>query len=262
MAPSRPTKVLSVGLPRTGSYSMMLALTELGYKDVYHGLNAIDSPDDWRFFGRASDALFPTLPSYTGKGMTTADWDHIFGPCEGITDIAAPFTPSLIDAYPEAKVVLVIRDYEKWRVSMKEVISGIFGPLTCFIRDYVEPMMGADSAGNIQKMMLGWVGASDVPDLELKLGEVYERHHKYIMSTVPKERLLVYKLGEGWGPLCEFLDLPVPDMPFPHGNEAAALRSKIFDKQKRTILEAGARFAPWLVGAAAVAGGLWYTLSM
>ncbi|KAK1623454.1 hypothetical protein BDP81DRAFT_399455 [Colletotrichum phormii] len=241
MATSRPTKVLSVGLPRTGSYSMMLALTELGFKDVYHGLNAIDSPNDWRFFGRASDALFPSLPFYTGKGMTAADWDHVFGPCEGITDIAAPFTPSLIDAYPEAKLVLVIRDYEKWRV---------------------EPMMGADSTGNIQKMMLGWVGGSNVPELESKLGEIYERHHEHILKTVPKERLLVYKLGEGWGPLCEFLEMPVLERLFPQGNEAAALRSKIFDKQKRVLLEAGARFAPWLVGAGAVAEGLWYTLSM
>jgi hypothetical protein len=35
---------------------------------------------------------------------------------------------------------------------------------------------------------------------------------------VPKERLLEWEIGDGWGPLCEFLGKPVPEVPFPHAN--------------------------------------------
>ena len=77
--PLRPVRVLSVGLPRTGSYSMSLALSQLGYKDVYHCMHTLDNPSDWMFFGEASDRLFPTLPTYNGKGMEASDWDEIFG---------------------------------------------------------------------------------------------------------------------------------------------------------------------------------------
>ena len=49
--------------------------------------------------------------------------------------------------------------------------------------------------------------------------QIYEEHIEEVQSLVPKERLLIYKVSEGWKPLCEFLDLPIPDVPFPSGND-------------------------------------------
>ena len=46
----------------------------------------------------------------------------------------------------------------------------------------------------------------------------FERHTEEVIRGVPKGRLLVYEVGEGWEPLCEFLGVPVPSTPFPHVN--------------------------------------------
>jgi hypothetical protein len=45
-----------------------------------------------------------------------------------------------------------------------------------------------------------------------------------VKRRVPQERLLVYEVKEGWGPLCEFLGVPVPDEPFPRLNDTAQMQ--------------------------------------
>jgi hypothetical protein len=56
---------------------------------------------------------------------------------------------------------------------------------------------------------------------------VFERHTEEVKANVPPERLLVYDVKEGWGPLCGFLGAPVPDEPFPRLNDARAFRRMI-----------------------------------
>ena len=48
----------------------------------------------------------------------------------------------------------------------------------------------------------------------------YEEHIEEVKRVVPKERLLVFNVKEGWEPLCNRLGLPVPDVPFPHVNSS------------------------------------------
>lgn len=240
---------------------MCLALTALGYDNVYHGIDAIDNVQDFEVFGRAADALFPSLPSYNGRGMTASDWDAVFGRCEAVTDLAGPFAESLIASYPDAKVVLVVRDYERWSPSFADMLSGIFGRVTSFIKHYVEPLTGDRTTGNVQKMLLGWARARDLDDLLARRAELYARHNDGVRAMVPGDRLLVYRLGDGWGPLCEFLGRDVPDVPFPHGNEAAALRRIIFYKQLRTFRSAGAILGPYVACAVAVGFVAWMALA-
>ncbi|MBE3049138.1 hypothetical protein IMZ48_42900 [Candidatus Bathyarchaeota archaeon] len=261
--PVRPVKVLSVGLPRTGSYSMSLALSKLGYKDVYHCMDTLDRADHWTFFGAASDALFPTLPTYNGKGMTAADWDEFFTTYEAITDIAGPFSESLIRCYPDAKVILVERDFERWAPSVRNMFSYNFGAVNAFLRDWVEPLArgrGETSfVENLQKMLLGWTRARDRGEIlsTEHLRGVYDRHNAMVRELVPPGRLLLYRLGSGWGPLCEFLGDEVPDGPFPHGNESAAVVRTIWGKQVRTVKEAAPRVILYLGGAAGILAALW-----
>lgn len=254
----RPVKVLSVGLPRTGSYSMSLALEKLGYKDVYHCMHTLDRADHWMFFGAASDALFPSLPSYNGKGMTAAEWDEFFGPYEAITDIAGPFSESLIQCYPEAKVILVERDFERWEPSARNMFSHNFGAINSFLRDWVEPLTrkrGETSfVENLQKMLLGWTRARNREEIlsTEHLRGVYDRHNAMVKRLVPPERLLLYRLGSGWEPLCEFLGDEVPDEPFPHGNESAAVVRTIWNKQVRTVKAAAPTLILYLIGAVSI----------
>lgn len=212
----------------------------------------MDSPSDWQIFDKAADATFPNLPTYTGKPFTREDWDQLFGPCEAVTDVASVFAPQLLEAYPEAKVVLVQRDIERWYKSLDDsVLKSLWGPVPEFFVSYVEPLLGSVAGPANRKMMYGFFGANDVDTIRLKARDSYRQHYQYIKETVPPENLLEFNLADGWEPLCKFLGKDVPDMPFPHANEAAALRRKIVNQQitmLQNVVFAPARWARGMIG--------------
>ncbi len=55
---------------------------------------------------------------------------------------------------------------------------------------------------------------------------VFNDHIAEVKQTVPAEKLLVYEVKQGWGPLCSFLGVPVLDKPFPRLNDSAAFRQQ------------------------------------
>ncbi|KAM0549415.1 hypothetical protein ACHAPJ_009401 [Fusarium lateritium] len=259
--PKRDMKVLSLGLPRTGSASMAEALTMLGYKGVYHGIQALDAPSDWAMMNRAADASYPNLPTYTGRPFTRKEWDELWGHCEAVTDVASVFAPQLIEAYPDAKVILVIRDYDPWFKSIDEgVLKALWNPIAWFSIFAIEPLLGSVAGITARKQMLGLFQAQTGEEARKKGRETYERHHRVIREMVSKEQLLEYRLGEGWGPICEFLDKSMPDEEFPWVNEAAELKRVISDKIKRNTTAAAMVVLPWAGAAAAVGVTLWAIL--
>ena len=44
-----------------------------------------------------------------------------------------------------------------------------------------------------------------------------------MFQAAPKDKMLEYSVKEGWGPLCKFLDAPVPNIDFPHKNKGASV---------------------------------------
>ncbi|KAL1851357.1 hypothetical protein Daus18300_012603 [Diaporthe australafricana] len=125
----RQVRVLSVGLPRTGSKSMLRALEILGYGNVHHLGQIWWTPREWEFLDRAADVSFPSLPTHT-PALASVDWDEMFGDNEAVTDAAGIFTAQLIEAYPDAKCVLVVRDFDAWARSVDEtLLSYLF---SCF----------------------------------------------------------------------------------------------------------------------------------
>jgi hypothetical protein len=64
-----------------------------------------------------------------------------------------------------------------------------------------------------------------------------ERHNEEVKRTVPAERLLVWTASEGWEPLCEFLELPVPEMPFPHVNDRTEFLNRVVDGSLQALTE-------------------------
>ncbi len=82
--------------------------------------------------------------------------------------------------------------------------------------------------GKIHRRTLeGWMGIRGVKDAELKSKDKYREHYAIVRRVTPKERLLEYKLSDGWGPLCAFLGKPIPEIPFPHVNEREYLDEKV-----------------------------------
>lgn len=96
--PKREMKLLSMGLPRSGTASITRALTILGFEDVHHGIKYSSRQRDWQILNRAADATFSNLPTYTGVPFTRAQWDELFGAHDATTDMAACFGMTLVDA--------------------------------------------------------------------------------------------------------------------------------------------------------------------
>lgn len=236
----REMKVLSVGLPRTATLSIAEALTILGYKNVYHSLRTPNVEDHHPIINRAADGSFPTLKTYDRKKeMTRYDWDKVFGNSEAATEVASLFAPQLIQAYPEAKVILVIRDYDAWYKSLDEtLLKGLWSPLANFFASYVQPTIGVSSIAVTRKVALGFFAANSVDEIRQNAREVYDRHHRQMREMVPPDNLLVYKMGDGWAPLCEFLGKTVPDTEFPWVNEADELKGKTVQMLKSQLFEA------------------------
>lgn len=252
--PRREMKVLSLGLPRTGSASMAEALTILGYQNVHHCSKALDRPSDWRVLNAAADATFPCLPTYTGVPFTRTDWDEIYGTCEAATDAASMFGPELIAAYPEAKVILVERDYERWFHSVFDsLVPQVWGTAANFSLRFLEPITGNLSARATRKVLLGLFSARTPDEARANARQTYLEHGRRIRELMPPERLLEYRMGDGWGPLCRFLGKDVPDEDFPWLNEAAALRRTAREVTMRNLVAAAKVLMPWAIAAAVTA---------
>ncbi len=162
------------------------------------------------------------------------DWDAILGDYGATVDWpACTFYEELAKRYPEAKVLLSVREpgrwYESARTTIYEMRAFTAGPRR--LRS-VLAVAGLFYPGLVRAMRMSeeiiWCGTfgGRFEDREHAI-RVYRRHNEEVRRRVPPERLLVYEIKEGWGPLCESLGVPVPDKPFPHLNEARELRRSV-----------------------------------
>ncbi|MFC4007309.1 sulfotransferase family protein [Nonomuraea purpurea] len=214
--------VIGAGLPRTGTSSMKAALDRLGFGPCHHMFTIMTDParvDRW-------------LPLAAGEPV---DWEQVFEGFRSAQDWPASFYwRELAEAYPEAKVILTVRDPRAWYVSMRALLSN--GPE----RDLPEDMPEAATAVFQAMMRLGPVvdhisssffgGPSmreGLPDEESAVA-AFERHVATVKESLPPERLLVFDVREGWEPLCRFLGVDVPaGESFPHLNDAQAMRQTL-----------------------------------
>ncbi|KAJ5259573.1 hypothetical protein N7478_012554 [Penicillium angulare] len=152
---------------------------------------------------------------------------HDFGAVSSDTP-AISFADDLIEAYPEAKVVLVEREIESWYKSwMNAVIKNTYeSPFVTFV--YTVDRWFTRPLGRVHKSSFkGWLGIDSAEDARRVSREKYREHYALVRRLTPAERLLEFKLTDGWGPLCKFLGKPVPDVPFPHVNEKKWLDEKV-----------------------------------
>ncbi|OLN90226.1 hypothetical protein CCHL11_10197 [Colletotrichum chlorophyti] len=176
--------------------------------------------------------------------------------------MASFFALPLIDAYPDAKVILVERDIESWYASMEEAIFGTtWGWRADLIINVFGRLIGLTGGLTIRKIMLGYYEARNVTELRAKARDRYRRHYAEIRSAVPKGQLLEYDLKMGWEPLCAFLDKPVPDVPFPQVNKRKEHVARVRAKQNMFFKAIGKKtlrlLMPWILGSAAGLIGIW-----
>ena len=201
-----PLSVIGAGFGRTGTMSLKLALDRLGFGPCYHMVEVFKNPKASGYWEAAAD----------GRPV---DWEEVFAGYGSTVDWpSATFYKQLANAYPEAKVILTVRDPEAWFASTQATI------FSRHIRD--------DTEDDWQRMVLKVI--SDLFDRRMtdkaKLIEVYQRHNEEVRRTIPQERLLVYEVADGWEPLCRFLDAEVPNESMPRANSTDEFRQNLAAK--------------------------------
>ncbi|MDT8399848.1 MAG: sulfotransferase [Pseudomonadales bacterium] len=201
-------KVIGAGLGRTGTLSLKLALEQLLGGPCYHMLE-----------------LFQQLDEHAALWLETArgervNWDRIFaGYCAAVDEPASLMWQQLLEYYPDALVVLSVRDAEKWWKSANDTILPIKRkpPPT-------EPpglVIWYDMMMELYKNL--YPQGVDDPRLTQ---QCFLDHMARVKREVPANRLLVWEAGDGWEPLCAALGLPVPDSPFPHANTTEEFKAR------------------------------------
>jgi len=200
-----PLKVIGAGVGRTGTYSLKLALNELGLGPCHHMEEVmINAPTQIPLWVAAADGNPDWAAIYQGY-QSTVDWP------------TARFFAELHKACPDAKFILTDRDPDTWAQSFGATIYKL--------------LAGADQAPDKMRAWLD-MGQNIIsqtgfpPGLdEAGLSAAFTAHCEAVKAAIPASQLLVFQVRNGWGPLCEFLDVPVPDMAFPRTND----RSEFWD---------------------------------
>jgi hypothetical protein len=208
----------------------------LGLAPCYHMVNVLGDLDEARLWSRALEGEGPWDEIFDGY-PATVDWPGSY------------FYKELVEKYPDAKVLLSVRDADGWERSMRDTIWGLFyGDI--LIRDLSSARCQVDDQwrGYIELMQQMWKssglidnGAQTTPE---SMKDAMARFNQEVQETVPADRLLVWSVGDGWEPLCEFLELPVPDTPFPHLNDSKVFVDRIIDGALLALQEWRARDAP------------------
>ncbi|MCZ6657520.1 MAG: sulfotransferase family protein [Gammaproteobacteria bacterium] len=218
-------KVIGAGFGRTGTTSMKEALELLGYDKCHHMREVMSSGKQVEMFDRVSRNV-------------EVDWDDVFEGFEAAVDWpAAARYEELMEKYPEAKVILTARDPEAWYESTKETIYALSNSVPPIIFWLIP------RARNVMAMVqrLIWEGVFDGRFEEKQYAiDAYNKNVAEVIANVPDGRLLVHSSKEGWQPLCEFLDKPIPSQPYPHSNESTVMKRAIVGLKVLDVLLWGA----------------------
>lgn len=190
-------RVIGAGVGRTGTTSLKLALERLLDGRCYHMYEV--------FRNR------PHIPQWHAaiRGELP-DWDALFEGYAATVDWpAAAFWQPLSEAFPDAVVLLSVRSSpDAWFRSASETINELL------LRRPSEE----NEAWHAMALELLKTTFAPVPFERARAVEAYEAHNDAVRATVPSNRLLEWRVDDGWAPLCDRLGLPVPDEPFPRTN--------------------------------------------
>jgi hypothetical protein len=213
--------VIGAGLPRTGTLTQKVAIEMLGLGPCYHWVDVLADLERVGQWQRALDGEAPWEEIFAGYS-STVDWPGGY------------FYGELMRAYPEAKVLLSVRRPEAWERSFRETIwdMGHGESLLRLLSSARAQVDGQwrDYLALVERMFWGPEGTfarGHATPAEL-IAEM-ERHNAEVRASVPAERLLVWEVGEGWEPLCEFLEVPVPAQPLPHVNDRETFMGRVAD---------------------------------
>lgn len=196
-------KVIGAGFGRTGTASLKLALEQLGFGPCYHMSEVLSNGGH--------------LDLWNDVAAGKPNWDDIFKGYFSTTDFPASiYWRELADYYPEAKIILSLRDPESWFVSTQETILS-------------RKMMGLLEGTPWRAMLKNTIDAlfdGDIHDHDTLI-RVFNDHTAAVKAAFGPDRLLVFEAKQGWAPLCAFLGVRIPAEDFPRVNAKAELQGMI-----------------------------------
>ena len=197
-----PLKVVGAGLGRTGTHSLKLALEQLVGEPCYHMIEVFGKPEHVGVWHQAALGEMP-------------DWEQLFAGYGAAVDWpAAAFWREQSEAFPDAVILLSTRDSEAWWTSCDNTIFQVFRS--------ADQNMPAEWTAMIKELFRRFAG--DSLDKASAIA-AYERHNENVRATAPPDRLLDWRTGDGWEPICRALGVDIPDEPFPHVNTTDEFRA-------------------------------------
>ena len=208
-------RALGVGLGRTGTLSLKVALDTLGLGPCYHMMELATH--------RAHAGVW--LRAARGEPV---DWEHMFAGYGAAVDWpAAAFWRDILAVHRDARVILTVREGTSWYASFRDTIldkaQGLAPPKALAVRSIYDVT---------QEVVLARTFGGHAEDMQHAI-DVFENHNREVVASIPPERLLVCDLSAGWAPLCEFLGLPTPSVPFPHLNTRTTFQRHYADLREQ-----------------------------
>lgn len=203
-----PLEVIGPGFGRTGTNSLKIALEHLGFGPCHHMFEVRDNPElikPWEALARGEDV----------------DWDEVFAGYRSQVDWpGARYWRELAIHYPMAKVILTVRDPVEW-----------FDSANATLVPFAEargshPAAHANAIAEMgYKLIVEGIFDAKMSNRE-HATRVFREHITEVQATIAAERLLTLDLREGWEPLCTFLGVPIPNVPFPKTNSSKEFREE------------------------------------
>jgi hypothetical protein len=203
-------QVIGLGYPRTGTMSLKHALEVLQLGPCYHMIEVFDRPGDVEFW----------LSALANNGQD-ADWDTLFEDFQSTSDCpACYFRESLWRHFPDAKYILTVRDADTWYDSFR---ATVYEAMTHPERAPDQQHLGVQNMA--RKLILETMFEGRFEDRQFAIDR-YQAHNQAVLDMLPQEKLLIFDVAAGWEPLCMFLDVDVPDSPFPRSNTRAEFQER------------------------------------
>ncbi len=205
-----PLTVIGAGVGRTGTYSLKLALNQLGVGPCHHMEEVLHR-------------MAEQLPLWNQAVAGRPDWEAIFGGYGSAVDWpTAGFFRELQAAFPDAKFILTVRDTGRWVESFSETIYRLLASRDSVPAEMVEWFDMAKAV--IERT--GFPGGLD----DAGLANAFDAHNEAVRAVIPASRLLEFDVRQGWQPLCDFLGVAVPAEPFPRTNDRAEFWDRVAGK--------------------------------
>ncbi len=211
-----PLKIIGAGFGRTGTMSLRLALNQMGFA-CYHLFAELrentkrPNLDFWRRVANAPEG-------------SQHEWEKAFANYTASVDNPGCCVwRELAIAYPDAKVILTIhpKGAEAWYESTRDTSYRFSSGDNWQFRvlEIATPL--GRQIGDISRKLVWGRSLGDAMPQRDKVIARYERHIELVKATIPEDRLLIFSVDQGWGPLCSFLRTNAPPGEFPHVNAHA-----------------------------------------